>query len=67
MEPGNTDCAMRSDFDLQALDILGASFQLIQEQPQYQAIPDEQRAAVDSMLSSLQELLATAPAQVGIS
>ena len=55
---------MSSDYDLQALDILGASFQLIQEQPQYQAIPDEQRAAVDSMLSSLQELLATAPAQV---
>ena len=47
----------------QALDIVGAAFQLLQEQDQYKDMPPEQRTAVDSILSSLQQLLATAPAQ----
>ena len=48
----------------QGLDIVGAAFKLLQEQPEYKAIPDEQKTAVDSMISSLQQLMAVAPSQV---
>ena len=46
--------------------MVGAAFKLLQEQPEYKAIPDEQKTAVDSMISSLQQLMAVAPAQVQV-